>query len=109
LMARDFAAGFNTTTFKKKDLILLDIDHTPNHVLHVSNKRFYTKEGLEELRTHLKSDGIFGLWADGASDIGFTNHLKEVFDSAEAHEIEFLNPITTGSSRCTVDLATTAS
>ena len=104
-MARDFERGFNKKTFKKKDLILLDIDHTPNDVLHVSNKRFYTEEGLRELKTHLNSGGIFGLWADSLPDREFIEHLQNIFDMAEAHTIEFKNPIKNGTSKCSVYLA----
>lgn len=103
-MVCDLEKGFSKTTFKKRDLILLDIDHTPNHVLHVSNRRFYTKEGLRELKNHLNSGGIFGLWADGPPDPLFTERLGQVFATVEAHAVEFKNPITNGTSKCSVYL-----
>ena len=34
---------------KKHDAILLDIDHTPTNLLHQTNARFYTEQGLAEL------------------------------------------------------------
>ncbi len=105
-LARDFEKGFNASSFEKKDLILLDIDHTPSHVLHESNRRFYTEEGLNELKGHLTPDGIFGLWADGRPDPDFTKHLKQVFATAEDHAVEFNNPLTKGTSICSVYLAT---
>ncbi len=83
---------------KKYDAILLDIDHTPTHVLHQTNTHFYTEEGLGELTQHLKPRGIFALWADGAPEDFFTERLKKVFVSAQSHTIEFENPITGGSS-----------
>jgi spermidine synthase len=92
---------------KKHDAILLDIDHTPTRVLHQTNKRFYTEEGLTELAEHLKPGGVFGLWADGFPEESFTDHLGRVFESAEAHTITFDNPLTGSKSEGAVYLAKT--
>ncbi|MFH2057685.1 MAG: hypothetical protein ABIJ59_02150 [Pseudomonadota bacterium] len=90
---------------KEHDAILLDIDHTPTRVLHQTNTRFYTEQGLKELAQHLKPGGVFGLWADGFPENSFTNLLRKVFQSAESHIIEFDNPLTGGSSEGTVYVA----
>jgi spermidine synthase len=90
---------------KKHDAILLDIDHTPTRVLHQTNTRFYTKEGLDELARHLKPGGVFALWADGPPEESFTSHLGRVFAKAQSHIIEFDNPITGGSSEGAVYVA----
>ncbi|MBI9089123.1 MAG: spermidine synthase [Desulfobacterium sp.] len=92
---------------KKHDAILLDIDHTPTRVLHQTNTRFYSEEGLGELAQHLKPGGVFALWADGFPEASFTNHLAKVFATAESHTIEFKNPITGGSSEGAVYVAQT--
>jgi len=92
---------------KKHDAILLDIDHTPTRVLHQTNTRFYSEEGLGELAQHLKPGGVFALWADGFPEASFTNHLARVFATAESHTIEFENPITGGSSEGAVYVAQT--
>lgn len=78
----------------KHDAILLDIDHTPTRVLDQTNRRFYTEDGLGELVRHLKPDGVFALWADGAPEEYFTWELSKTFASAVSHCIEFRNPIT---------------
>ncbi|MBI9098152.1 MAG: spermidine synthase [Spirochaetaceae bacterium] len=90
---------------KKHHVILLDIDHTPTHVLHQTNSHFYSEEGLRELREHLHRGGVFALWADGSPQESFTNHLRKVFSQAESHHIRFDNPITGGSSEGTVYVA----
>jgi len=90
---------------KKHDAILLDIDHTPTRVLHQTNTRFYTEEGLKELSQHLKPHGVFALWADGPAEASFTHHLGRVFAKAESHTIKFDNPITGGSSEGAVYVA----
>lgn len=98
-LARDTSRSFDSDNpAKKYDAILLDIDHTPTHVLHQTNKHFYTEAGLNELATHLKEEGVFALWADGAPEKNFTEHLKKVFADVESHHIQFDNPITGGTS-----------
>ena len=90
---------------RKHDAILLDIDHTPTNVLHQTNTRFYTAEGLLELKQHLKPEGVFALWADGDPEESFTERLMSVFSFAQAHTIEFDNPVTGGTSTGTVYVA----
>ncbi|MBF9018550.1 MULTISPECIES: spermidine synthase [unclassified Oceanispirochaeta] len=102
-LARDEFSSFEAETPSKKyDAILLDIDHTPSHVLSQTNKHFYTEKGLAELAQHLKPEGVFGLWADGSPQESFRTHLEKVFNDARSHHIQFENPITGGSSEGTV-------
>ena len=98
LVQADFFNSMRNAPIKAYDAILLDIDHTPTHVLHQANTYFYTEEGLSEMVQHLKPNGVFAMWADGAPEDFFTDRLATVFARAEAHTIEFDNPITGGSS-----------
>lgn len=105
-LSRDTSKSYDTKyPANRHDVILLDIDHSPTNLLHQTNSRFYTEEGLEELAQHLKPGGVFGLWADGFPDDSFTTLLGRVFKSADAHTIEFDNPLTRGSSEGTVYVA----
>jgi spermidine synthase len=105
-MSRDVSKSFDPENpASKHDAILLDIDHTPTNVLHQTNTRFYSEKGLCELAQHLKPGGVFALWADGFPEDSFTNALNEIFESAEAHTIEFDNPIMGGSSEGAVYVA----
>jgi spermidine synthase len=107
-LARDAENSFDPARPKKlHDAILLDIDHTPTNVLHQTNTQFYTREGLTELAQHLNPGGVFALWADGAPEAFFADRLHEVFDEADAHTIEFKNPITAGTSLGAVYVART--
>ena len=90
---------------KKHDAILLDIDHTPTNVLHQTNTRFYTEEGLGELARHLQPGGVFALWADGEPESSFGDRLEKVFGWSEGHTIEFDNPITEDTSKGAVYVA----
>ncbi len=87
--------------------ILLDIDHTPRHVLHPSHEPFYTAEGLGHLRRHLEPQGVFGLWSDDPPDADFLAALAETFPRSAAEVITFPNPLTRGESTATVYVATT--
>jgi spermidine synthase len=89
----------------RHDAILLDIDHTPSNLLHQTNARFYTLEGLAELSKHLKPGGVFALWADGDPEASFAEHLGHVFATVHAHTVEFANPIAGGTSRGAVYVA----
>ena len=108
-LSRNVANSFDPENpTKQHDAILLDVDHTPTNVLLQTNTRFYTEEGLGELTQHLKPGGVFALWADGEPEASFTDRLGKVFGQAESHTIEFVNPITEGTSKGTVYLTRTA-
>jgi spermidine synthase len=82
------------TPERRFDAVLLDIDHSPEHLLDKSNKSFYTAAGLGPVRNQLKDDGVFALWSDDPASDEFTNRLGDVFGSATAYDIEFPNPYT---------------
>jgi len=90
---------------QKYDAILLDIDHTPTNVLNPSNLHLYTEQGLTELASHLKANGVFALWSDGHPIESFNDQLNKVFCKAASHLVEFDNPVTGGTSVGTVYVA----
>lgn len=85
--------------------VLLDIDHTPRHVLHPSHAAFYTPGGLRALHDHLHPDGVFALWSDDPPDDDFMSLLTAEFGSGQAHVVRFANPLTGGTSANTVYVA----
>ena len=85
--------------------VLLDVDHTPRHVLHPSHSAFYTRPGLQSLRRHLHPGGVFALWSDDPPDPDFVAVLASVFDWSEASVVTFPNPLTGGHSTNTVYVA----
>ena len=105
-LSRDVTKSFDPDhPAKRHDVILLDIDHTPTHVLSQTNTHFYTEEGLGELARHLKPGGVFAMWADGIPEDEFTRRLNGVFAHAESHTIEFDNAITGDVSKGSVYVA----
>ncbi len=85
--------------------LLLDIDHTPEHVLHPSHAGFYAREGLRRLLDVIHPGGVFALWSDDPPSDAFLAVLREVFASAVAHVVDFPNPLTGGTSSNTVYVA----
>jgi spermidine synthase len=98
--------GFDPQTPGRRfHAVLLDIDHTPRHVLHPSHSAFYTPAGLKKLARHLHAGGVFALWSDDPPDPAFEAVLAEVFDRSEASVVQFANPLTGGYSTNTVYVA----
>lgn len=87
--------------------ILLDIDHTPRHLLHPSHEDLYTTDGLQRLRRHLQPNGTFALWSDDPPDEPFMAALSACFARSSAQVITFPNPLTRGESTATIYLGTT--
>jgi len=75
------------------DAILLDIDHTPSHLLNGSHADFYSEEGLHRLKSFLKPGGVFALWSNDKPDEAFLDLLRKVFGHAEGKVSIFENPM----------------
>ncbi|MGA5298342.1 spermidine synthase [Nucisporomicrobium flavum] len=88
--------------------VLLDIDHSPSHLLHPGHAAFYTADGLRRLAAHLHPGGVFGLWSNDPPDDAFTALLGEVFATARAEVVEFPNPLQGRTSTNTVYVGTAA-
>lgn len=90
---------------RRFDAILLDVDHSPRHVLHPRHAALYLPAGLRALAGRLRPDGVFALWSNDPPDEEFTSVLRDVFAAAEAHVVEFDNPLRGGTSTNTVYVA----
>jgi spermidine synthase len=87
--------------------VLVDIDHSPRHLLHPGHAPFYTRDGLRRLARHLCSGGVFGLWSNDPPDPEFTVVLADVFATARAEVVEFDNPLQRRTATNTIYLAQT--
>jgi len=88
------------------DAIIVDIDHSPRHLLHPSNADFYEPEGLQRLAGLLSPGGVFALWSNDPPDEEFTATLAAVFTGVRAEVVSFPNPLQDRDSTNTVYLAT---
>jgi spermidine synthase len=100
------ATGFDPDQPGRKfHAVLLDIDHSPRHLLHPRNAAFYQAEGLRALAARLHPRGIFALWSDDPPEEEFLELLGSAFATARAHVVTFPNPQTESDSASTVYVA----
>ena len=93
-MSASRARGFDPENRGRRyHAILLDVDHSPRNVLHLSHAPFYESDGLRRLTSHLLPGGVFGLWSNDPPDEQFQVALSEVFAYYETHVVTFSNPI----------------
>lgn len=100
-------SGFGASVPDRVHAILLDIDHSPEWVLHPSHADFYTPDGLRRLGDLLWPGGVFALWSDAPPEAGFLATLGAVFAHTEATVVAFDNPYTGDQSSNTVYTAST--
>lgn len=98
-------SGFGPGTPDRYDAILVDIDHTPRHLLHPSHASFYEAEGQRRIADRLNPGGVYALWSDDPPDQDYISVVEEVFASCEAHVVTFPNPLTGGEAASTVYVA----
>ena len=105
-MAADPASGFDPEQPGRKfHAVLLDIDHSPQNLLHERNAAFYSADGLRRLAAQLHPGGVFALWSDDPPDETFLVHLAEVFETSTSHVVKFFNPLLEKDSASTVYVA----
>ncbi|MFI6095652.1 spermidine synthase [Lentzea sp. NPDC051213] len=98
--------GFDAETPGRHfDAIIVDIDHSPRHLLHPTNADFYELEGLQRLAGLLSPGGVFALWSNDPPDEEFTATLASVFADVRAEVVSFANPLQDIDSTNTVYLA----
>jgi len=107
--AGDGEASFDPNDPTQKfHAVLLDIDHSPDHLLNPQHADFYQVDGLRKLAAKLHPGGIFGLWSDDPPEEQFMAALNEVFATCDTHVVPFENPILGRNSESTVYVASVA-
>lgn len=76
---------------KKHDLLLIDVDHSPDEQLGPSNDSFYGHSGLVLAAQHLKPGGVFAVWSTSESP-RFEEELRKTFEDVRVEPIDFFNP-----------------
>ena len=97
---------FGAGTPDRLDAILVDIDHTPRHLLHPRHASFYGLEGQRRIVDRLNPGGLYALWSDDPPDEDYLSVVEQVFASCQAHVVTFPNPLTGDRSANTVYVAT---
>ena len=86
-------ADGETNADPRHDVILLDIDHSPESWLHASHELFYSFEGLKRLAASLTPQGVFGLWSAEPSSPAFLERLQHAFTRVEQHPVRYDHPM----------------
>lgn len=72
------------------DLILIDVDHSPDEHLGEESVAFYTTQGLQAARQHLATDGVLAVWSYAKSS-PFADALHEVFEHVSVEPVTYDN------------------
>jgi len=75
---------------KQHDLLLIDVDHSPDSHLGESSDTFYGNARLSLAKHHLKPEGVFGVWSTSASP-WFEGELRDTFSEVRVDPISFFN------------------
>jgi spermidine synthase len=86
--------------------IIVDIDHSPRHLLSPTHAAFYRAAGLGRLADRLHPGGVFALWSNDPPDPHFAAELAEVFPEPKTHVVDFDNPLQGRKAANTVYIAT---
>ncbi|WP_007027362.1 polyamine aminopropyltransferase [Saccharomonospora iraqiensis] len=87
--------------------LVVDIDHSPRHLLDPANADFYEPDGLRGVGRRLTPDGVFALWSNDPPDEEFTDRLGKHFVRARAEIVRFPNPLQNREASSTLYLADT--
>ncbi len=87
------------------DALLVDIDHSPEHLLDPAHGDFYSEPGLRAAADSLTDAGVLALWSDDLPDERVVARFGAVFGAVGAERVDFDNEITGGVSSCTVYVA----
>lgn len=74
------------------DLILIDVDHSPDERLGEENEGFYTKAGLRAAKEHLAPGGLLGVWSYAESS-PFAEAMSAVFERVDVEQVSFENSL----------------
>ncbi|NQV25455.1 MAG: spermidine synthase [Rhodopirellula sp.] len=72
------------------DLILIDVDHSPDENLGTANGQFYTTDGLRRAKRHLAEGGLLGVWSYAESS-PFVDALREIFREVRVEPVTVFN------------------
>jgi spermidine synthase len=88
------------------DAVLLDIDHSPRHVLADGSAGFYGLGGMRGIASHLAPGGVYAMWSNDPPDNEYVAILNQVFDDVDAEVITFPNPLQGRDATATVYVGT---
>ena len=77
---------------RKYDLILVDVDHSPDEALGDQSDSFYSVSGLRKAAQHLAPGGVLGVWSY-AGHSPFADALRAVFPEVRVEPVTYMNDL----------------
>lgn len=74
------------------DLVLIDVDHSPEDHLGAGNQSFYTRSGLISAKRHLATGGMLAVWSYAESS-PFVDALHAAFAVVEVVPVSYFNDL----------------
>jgi len=100
-------SGFDPATPNRVfDAVIVDIDHSPRHLLADGSAGFYGVAGTHRLAGHLRPGGVYALWSNDPPDDDYLAILSTAFVDVTAKVVSFPNPLQDRDATNTVYLAT---
>lgn len=87
------------------DAVILDIDHSPRHVLSPEHAPFYEPAGVAQVAAWLRPGGVFALWSNDPPDAEYLAVLREALIDCEARVVPFLDNTGSRTAKNTVYVA----
>ncbi|WP_062208528.1 hypothetical protein [Demequina oxidasica] len=75
------------------DAVLLDIDHSPTHLLADGSEGFYGLNGMTAVANQLRPGGVYAMWSNDPPEDEYLSILEAVFTNVTAEVITFPNPL----------------
>lgn len=101
--------GFDPATpYRVFDAVVVDIDHSPRHLLADGSAGFYGLDGTRQLAAHVRPGGVYALWSNDPPDDAYCAVLAQVFVDVIAEVVSFPNPLQDREATNTVYLGTRA-
>lgn len=74
------------------DVVLIDVDHSPEEHLGTANESFYSESGLVRAKQHLSPGGILAVWSY-AENSPFVDALRSTFSIVELVPVTVMNDL----------------
>jgi spermidine synthase len=74
------------------DLIVIDVDHSPEDVLGEQSHGFYSVPGLQAAREHLTAGGVIGVWSYDEST-PLLDSMRQVFADVSVEQVTVWNDL----------------
>lgn len=88
----DVYARLNGTPTHQYDVIMIDVDHSPDERLGEENASFYSAGGLRAAKEHLAPSGVLAIWSYAESS-PFADALRTVFKNVRVEPVTYDNKL----------------